>query len=198
MADFSFIPGSLLMYHPKGYITKHGTEGIHYACGWISLAKMLEKYGENYSPLGPLPEPDQSESEESKEKHSEEEDEEEEEEEEAEGNAVAAANHDVEANQTHEDDNDTAVDATAPGANVDNNSQENDEEGNPPPDNASLSLTLECLRKCRDELSWLDANPDFHEEHDTEERRDLIGETINRLYDQISTYNDANNTNETG
>jgi hypothetical protein len=199
LADYAFIPSSLLKHHKKGYITKHGTEGIHYACGWISLAKMLKKYGENYSPLGPLPEPDQSESEKGKKRHPEEEKEEEDE-----GNAIAVANPNVEeaANQEigvgHDD---TAVDANSHGANVDNNAQENnEEEGNhPPPDNASLSVTLECLRKCRNELTWLGANPDFHEENDTEDRQDLIGETINILYDQISRFNDANSNNsETG
>jgi hypothetical protein len=58
-------------------------------------------------------------------------------------------------------------------------------------DNSSLMTTLECLKKCREEITWLQNNPDYHVSGDTEACKEHMRETITNLYSQICDYNDG-------
>jgi len=199
--DWSFIPASLLKTHPIPEIFRKGIEGVHYACGWKGLADMLDEYGEEYSPTNlepprrvssvPGDSPQKLDAPADAD---------------ADGDTLIEASQSVayegDENQGNEQEELMDGDDGEAQAMADEESdtingvqikQEDDEEDSSSivPDNSSLLTTLECLKKCREELTWLENHPGFHGQ-DTELCKDHMHDTIANLYSQVCNYNETN------
>jgi len=212
LQDWEFIPGSLLKNYTRSDVTDNGIHGVHYARGWLALAKMLKKYGQNYAPARLPNDPDSSDDENSmtgtrrgaihgdvnagK----------------AATDAAAAAIASAQEDASHDEPRqhqvqDAIVDAEGEEqeagdgvANVANGSANNagmgvkgEDEDVHPTDNSRLSVTLDCLKKCREEVTWMKNNPRFHDIDDTRDRMEVMRDTIDNIYNQIYNYNQADN-----
>lgn len=172
--DWSFIPGSLLKQYKSSEVFLKGTAGVHFACGWNGLADLLERYGEDYA-LTNLERPRGS--------HA--------------SDDIDSLIDDspmVDASQSapsRENDSGEAGDSVNPNATQSNQQNENGLVITAT-DNSSLLTTLECLKKCREEITWLQNNPAYHVSDDTEACKEHMRETITNLYSQIFDYNDGN------
>lgn len=194
--NWMFIPGSLLKKYKAPVIFKKGTRGIHYASGWSELADMLEEFDHDYAPTNldpPQERPrrlscDSSDDEFGDDdslaqvinprvtseggKQGQQEDSEPEEEGWMDDDD---SNNEARVKQEDDDQDETTITTTTP-------------------DNNSLSVALDNLTKCREELTWLQNNPEFHGADETEICRDIIRDTVASLYAQVSNYTgNANN-----
>jgi hypothetical protein len=165
--NFRFVPGSLLQETTAKNVFKNGTLDVHYCNGWTGLAAMIKSYGEHYAPtLIATPT--------------------EEEQPPALRRRVSpdpplapiqASEHITE-----------VVNSNDPPTQVADRAEE---QANPPPVQATLthSEILDNLRNCRDEVSWLQANPHFPTPHQNGAFKDKMGRAMEALYAQLANYN---------
>lgn len=91
--------------------------------------------------------------------------------------------------EEQDDDTSFAGDNIANHVNPPNIKQEEvDEElhAHPP---RNLSTILDCIQKCRDEISWLQDNPNFHTRQENQTFTQDLRRTIKQLYSQIADTN---------
>lgn len=191
LENWSFIPGSLLKKYKAPVIFKKGTKGIHYVSGWSELADMLEEFDHDYAPTNlnpPQERPRRLSCDSSDDEF-------------GDDNSLAEAinqrvsSEDGKQQEDSEpeeegwiDDDDSMNDARV--------KQDETTITTTTPDNNSLSIALDSLKKCREELTWLQDNPEFHGADETEICRDIIRDTVASLYAQVSNYEGGANNNE--
>jgi hypothetical protein len=107
-------------------------------------------------------------------------------------NSEASVNQD--SHNASEDEDEQDDDTSFAGDNITNNltppninQEEVNEEVHAPA--ANLSTILDCIQKCRDEISWLKDNPNFHTRRENETFTQDIRRTIKRLYSQLADNN---------
>lgn len=194
LENWSFIPASLAKKYSVSQVFKEGTDGVHYACGWSGLADMLDSYGQDYAPSSLLVRPTEvtfQEDEDSRKPPARGDDDDDETmtDDSTSGNEVqeeaqaqdgqTAATTAAEVLIKQEEDDDDEIVSTASTATV--------------YDNASLLTTLECIKKCREEISWLARNQEFHGRNGGDTATEIMRETIASLYSQVNAYNQARN-----
>ena len=192
LENWSFIPGSLLKKYKAPVIFKKGTKGIHYASGWSELADMLEEFDHDYAPTNlepPQERPRRLSCDSSDDEF-------------GDDNSMAEA-----INQRVSSEDGKQQEDSEPEEEdwIDDDDSMNDElessktrrqSRQRQPDNNSLSIALDSLKKCREELTWLQNNPEFHGADETEICRDIIRDTVASLYAQVSNYEGGANNNE--
>lgn len=190
--NWAFIPGSLLKKYKAAVIFKKGTKGIHYASGWSELADMLAKFDDDYSPANldpPQERPRRLACDSSDDEFGDDDSR-------AEDLRVTPEKGKLRERLDSEeddwvDDDDSTSDHRA---NQEVREQDVTTITTTTVDNASLSIALDSLKKCREELTWLKNNPEFHGADETEICRDIIRDTVASLYGQVANYmGDANN-----
>ena len=202
LEDWVFLPGSLKQY-PKSYIIKNGTEGVHYALGWLGLWRMLDRYGEDYAPTlnalennNPTPAsqvtpPDTSSDEDTVafgspavagETRNEDEDE-----------TMSVAVNDDDDVEAFVDD----IEEEAPA--VMEEEQQDQAAENPtnigaPPALAPLGDILASMKSCRDEIESLQTDESFNTEQERAAYKEQMKRTLALLYTQLGHYTNNNST----
>lgn len=197
--NWSFIPASLLERYKSAVIFKEGTKGYHYAVGWSGLADMLDDYEQDHAPTDLEPpeerprrldcdssnddefgdddsmaETSQSETSEDGKQH--------------------VTNEDL-----HDDDDEEEGWADNDDANEIRVKEEDaDDDASATTSSPALSVALDNLRKCREELFWLQNNPEFHGADEAEVCKDIMRNTIASLYSEISSYTTPSDADSNG
>lgn len=175
--DFRFIPGSLLDETTARNVFKNGTLDVHYCNGWTGLAAMIKSYGEFYAPTL-ITTPTEEEQPPALRRRV---------------SSMVVANDDPPPAPVQANDH---VDKTTIVVNNNNDppiqpADGDEEQANAPPVQTPIthSEILENLRKCRDEVSWLQANPNFPTPHQNIAFKDKMGRAMEALYAQLANYN---------
>lgn len=200
--NWSFIPASLLERYSSSKVFHDGTEGVHYACGWSGLADLLDRYGESYAPSNLEPPSriaDDSSGLLNTQPHSSVKRDEENDDTMTDASQTEPSDNDSDGRgrskeHGNDEEEEWADEESGATAQVKQEEEKYDDGGihAAAPDNSSLLTTLECIKLCRQEITWLQENPEFHRPRDVEICKSHMRDTIVNLYSQVSDYNDAN------